>query len=336
MQWKQPKGKQIIKPEAAYIVDDMLSDPNASYIRGSGKYQHQKNGWHFAVKTGTTNDNYDGLMTAWSTKYAVATWVGYHTRNVALTSGAMELLTGPIVRGWMETAHSGLKASNWVKPAGIKTGPAFVVRSGFGTGAIFPSPANDIYPSWFQQKSGANVSQTIDKVSGKLATSCTPSSAKETVGNSNTSSFSIDRFVAGGYSAAATAQGNDDVHHCGDNPPQLSLTPSGNSIIVTASQGTHPLTGAYTSNNAGTIIVTVNGQTICSLVIDQPTLYTGTCDYTPTSNEVVPITATLTDSVLYQDVQTGTLTPVPTGGGDTTGGGTGGGPGNGHGGGGGH
>jgi hypothetical protein len=82
--------------------------------------------------------------------------------------------------------------------------------------------------------------------------------------------------------------------------------------------------------------VTVNGQTICSLVIDQPTLYTGTCDYTPTSNEVVPITATLTDSVLYQDVQTGTLTPVPTGGGDTTGGGTGGGPGNGHGGGGGH
>ncbi len=313
LQWKQPKGKEIIKPEAAYIVNDMLSDPDASYIRGSGKYHHQKNGWKFAIKTGTTNDNYDGLMTAWSTKYAVATWVGYHTRNVAIRSGAMELLTSPIVRGWMETAHSGQKAVNWNQPSGIKSQAAYIQRSGFGTGAIFPSPANDLYPSWYQQKAGTSVAQTIDKVSGKLATSCTPAAAKVTQGNSNTSSFSIDKFVAGGNTtSSAVTAGNDDVHNCTDSPPNLSLTTSGNSIILTASQGTHALLGSYTDSPASTIVVTANGQTICSLKIDQPSLYTGSCEYTPTGTEPIQLSAVLTDSVLYQDTQGGTLTPTPT------------------------
>ncbi len=54
------------------------------------------NGWDIAVKTGTTNDEYDALMTAWTTKYAVLSWVGYHTRNVALTAGLSEAVTEPI------------------------------------------------------------------------------------------------------------------------------------------------------------------------------------------------------------------------------------------------
>jgi membrane peptidoglycan carboxypeptidase len=111
-QFKQPKPKQVVKADSAYIVNDMASDPNASYLpgsctaytctslaRGGYKFQHY-NGWHFAVKTGTTNDGYDGLMTSWSTKYAVVSWVGNHTRHVTLTT-SMENLTEPLTRGWM-------------------------------------------------------------------------------------------------------------------------------------------------------------------------------------------------------------------------------------------
>ncbi|MEO6513808.1 MAG: transglycosylase domain-containing protein [Candidatus Saccharimonadales bacterium] len=311
-QWKQPNGKQVLKDEAAYIVNDMLSDPNASYLPSSFKFQHQKNGWKFAVKTGTTNDNFDGLMTSWSTKYAVATWVGNHTRNVAL-KGSMEYVTEPIVRGWMEAAHTGLKPVNWTAPPTVKTLPAFVIRSHVGIGSVEPSTNVDLFPSWYQPKNGTNVSQTIDKVSGKLATSCTPAAAKIVQDNSNTSSFSIDKFVGGGSAAAnsTSVSGNDDVHNCDDAKPQLSLTTAGNTITVTASQGTHPLSGgSYTGDGAGTIIVTANGQTICSLTIDNPAVYSGTCQYTPTGTESIQLSAVLTDSVLYQDSQSGTLTPV--------------------------
>ena len=61
-QWTQPAPNQVIKADAAFIVNSMASDPKASYLPTSYKFQQQKNGWNFAVKTGTTNDGYDGLM----------------------------------------------------------------------------------------------------------------------------------------------------------------------------------------------------------------------------------------------------------------------------------
>lgn len=310
-EWKQPKGKQAIKPDAAYIVNDMLSDPNASYLPASYKFQHQRNGWKFAVKTGTTNDNFDGLMTSWSTKYAAATWVGYHTRNKPLTAGSMEVVTEPIIRGWMEAAHQGIPAENWKQPPGVKTAPAFIIRSHVGIGSVEPSPAMDIYPSWFQSKNGTNVSQTVDKVSGKLATSCTPDLARETQNNSNTSSFSIDKFVAGGMSTN-TVTGTDDIHNCDDLDPQVTISGvSGNTIQLVASAGTHPLVGSYSQNGAGTITVTADGQTICTLTITNPSLFQGSCTYNGDSNKPVAVTATVIDSVLYSGTDSNTLEPSP-------------------------
>lgn len=312
LQWKQPKGKQAIKPDAAYIVDNMLSDPNATYLPPAYKFQHQANGWHFAVKTGTTNDNYDGLMTSWSTQYASATWVGYHTRNQALTAGSMEYVTEPITRGWMEGAHADLSANNWKQPSDIKVEPAFIIRNHVGLGSVEPSPSTDIFPSWYQAKAGATGSQTIDKVSGKLATSCTPDNAKQVLSNSNTSSFSIDKFVSGDMRSNAIT-GTDDLHNCDDAKPQLTVTTDDkNNIQLAATKGTHPLIGDYSGDGAGTIVVTADGKTVCTVAITSPDIFNGTCKYTPTSDSPVQLTATLTDSVLYQATSSGTLVPANT------------------------
>lgn len=179
-QWKQPKPHQVINQDTAYILDNMLSDPRASYLPASYKFQHW-NGWDFAVKTGTTNNNYDGLMTSWSTQWADVSWVGYHTRDKAMNGGAMEYMTEPITRNMMEMAHNGIKPINWTQPKDIKIEPAFVVTHHIDFGDIEPSPAMEIYPSWYQPKT-ANGGQRIDKVSGLLATSCTPADAIETTG----------------------------------------------------------------------------------------------------------------------------------------------------------
>lgn len=340
--WTQPKGKQIINKDTAYIVDNMLSDPNASYLPANGyKFQHY-NGWDFAVKTGTTNDNFDGLMTSWSTQYAVVSWVGYHTRNVALTAGAMEFLTEPLTRGWMEGATDMLHESpqNWQQPSDIKVEPAYIVRNHVGIGSVEPSPSTDLFPSWYQPPSGSQ-SFTVDKVSKMLATACTPADAKEFIGNSNAATFSVDQFVNGGGSSSSgfNTSSNDNVHNCSDQKPVVTVTVArqgdsgggdasqtdecgnGCTVTIAVTQGTHPLTsGSF----PGTVALSINGKVVKTFKISQGGSQTFTYDYTPSSKSgSSTFTATVTDSVLYQSTNSASASNKGTNNGDGGGGGIG-------------
>ncbi|HVW23410.1 MAG TPA: transglycosylase domain-containing protein [Candidatus Saccharimonadales bacterium] len=334
-QWTQPKAKQVVKPDAAYILNDMAADPNASYLPGSCNATsctggitkfHRFEGWHFAVKTGTTNFGFDGLMASWSPKYATVTWVGNHTRNVDIqqkTGVPMETLTEPITRGMMEFAHEGQKPENWVAPKDIKVLPAFVVRNHIHYGDVEPSPSTDLFPSWY---AGGNkskgTSQTIDKVSGLTATSCTPDLAKDTQNNANVATWNVDLWAGGkpniGTSSKTsnTTQSTDNVHNCNDSAPTVTLTApdscdassGGCTITVTASQGTHPLSGGtYTTSPAGTIDISLNGSSIgsCSIPADESAATTCSITYVPTSTGSGTLTATVVDSVLYAGTATG-------------------------------
>ncbi len=314
-------SKQVVRPDTAYIVNDMASDPNASYLPGScstttctplsrGGYKFQRdNGWHFAVKTGTTNDGYDGLMTSWSTKYAVVSWVGNHTRHVTLRT-TMETLTEPLTRGWMEAAHANLTPVNWTQPSSVKTAPAFVVRNHVHFGDIEPSPSNDLYPSWYTGNSTANANKPVDIVSNKLATSCTPTLATKTGGNSNSNSFSVDIFVGGGNGISVNPNATDDIHHCDDDRPSIDslvingqdVTGGGNvdcntvcSIETTYHAGTHPLTDARYSGvpDSGTVKLLVDGQAV------QSQSASGDTKFTYSGSGSHNISVQVIDSVLY-------------------------------------
>lgn len=338
IEYKQPKAKQVIKADTAYIVTNMASDPNASYLPGSctattctplsrGGYKfHRYNGWDFAVKTGTTNYAFDGLMTSWSTKYAVVSWVGNHTRNVALT-GPAEVLTAPLTRGWMEYAHTDQKPVNWTAPSTIKTAPAFVVRSKISrNGEVVPSPSTDIYPgNYVGNTQTKSTSQTLDKVSGKLATSCTPASAKEVQTNSNVAFWNADIFSGGrnsitsnSASASTVSTPTDDVHNCNDSPPVISLTAPNDcntscTITATITQGTHPLSDAQYPQFPGTVTFTLGGNQLYSTTVSTSPS-TVSFPYTPTASGSGSITATVTDSVLYSATASANITfePAPT------------------------
>ncbi|HLZ15261.1 MAG TPA: transglycosylase domain-containing protein [Candidatus Saccharimonadales bacterium] len=341
-EYQQPKGKQVIKQDTAYIMDNMASDPNASYLPGSctattctklsqGGYKFQRdNGWNFAVKTGTTNNGFDGLMTSWSTRFAVVSWVGNHMRNKDLTAArgaSMEQLTEPLTRGMMEAAHANLKPVNWTQPSDIKSLPAFVVRNHIHYGDIEPSPANELFPSWYVPPKGSNnASATIDLVSGKLATSCTPDLAKKVQGGANDNIFSIDIFygttASAGSDASTTA--TDDVHNCNDTKPSVTITENSAScddagkcdFTVAVTQGTDALSGgSYITAPAGTISLIIDGNTVQTVNI--PTDGGSPYDYTFSS---VPVTngqtvqAQVVDSVLYSGSDS-TTANVPTSGG---------------------
>lgn len=329
LEYKQPKADQVIKPDTAYIVNDMASDPKASYLPGSCteqnctgyKFQRYK-GWKFAVKTGTTNDGYDGLMTSWSTKYATVSWVGHHTRRVTLTT-SMERLTEPLTRGWMEYAHKDLKPVNWQQPSTVKLAQAFVVRNHVGIGSIEPSPTQDLYPGHYIGGNSGNVkqsSQAIDRVSNKLATSCTPLLAKETVYNANAASWNIDIFNGGRANIGSNTRGSssnksngatDDVHNCSDSSPTITLTTPTNcdiscTITATVTQGTHPLYDDQYPQFPGAVTFTVNGQVVnTSRVTNSPTTISFT--YRPTFNGNGTVKATVSDSVLYSASQSSNI-----------------------------
>ncbi len=303
-QWKPSEGEQVVRPESAYIVSDMLADPNASYFTNK---PHRYKGHKFSLKTGTTNDAKDGWLMGYSTQYAAGVWVGYHTRRVEMR-GFMETMTQPIWQGWMQKAHDGLQPEERQKPAGVQTLPAFVVRTHVGVGSVEPSPATDLFPSWYQQaKKASAAKRTIDVVSNKLATDCTPPRARKEITETAADSFSGDRFVNPGQGAATDAK--DDVHNCGDARPSVTLSSGGSTLIATATAGTHPLSS---SRYAGTINFLINGQTVHTAQI---TNESPTASYAPTQSGEA--TVQVIDSVLYDAASNSVTVSGPDGGGGT-------------------
>lgn len=342
-QWSQPKGKQVVNPDSAYIVDNMASDPNASYLSGScsattctGMKFHRYKGWDTAIKTGTTNYNFDGLMMNWNTKYTTGIWIGNHTRTVKFNTSP-ENITDPIMKQFMQGAIDQLgnvKPQNWIQPSDIKTASAFVFTNKY-LGQVVPSPSTDIYPSWYVGGNKSNASSAAtDKVSGKLATSCTPPLARQSgSGSGNASTWNVDLFynngtpnISGGTPSTNTGpQQTDDVHHCNsDTPPTATITaidgvPTGGTstlscpdvgscdIRIHVEQGTYDLTDSARPNFPGTLSLIVNGQTVQTQAVSSNGDYDLT--YTPAAGASgsVQIEAQITDSVLYQGTDTQTV-----------------------------
>jgi hypothetical protein len=169
-----------------------------------------------------------------------------------------------------------------------------------GIGSVEPSPATDLFPSWYENNRKKSASKkTIDIVSNKIATSCTPSRAKKTLTETDASSFSGDTYVdAGGNNSSQ----QDDVHKCSDSKPKISLSvqkqgSNSYNLVATVSQGTHPLSS---TKFPGKVSFSVNGSQIAggSFTITKP----GTViykNYKPNFNGTKTVTATVIDSVLY-------------------------------------
>ncbi len=319
-EFKQPEGKQVVKADSAYIINDMASDPNATYLGGSctetncsGSKFHRYKGWKIAIKTGTTNDQYDGLMVSFSKKITAGIWVGNHTRTEAYF-GQPENMTGPIMKQFMQTAHDSLGvADNWKQPEGLKTASAYVNRVSTGRGQKIPSASTDIFPSWYTGQKSGSTTQILDKVSNKVATSCTPDLAKLSGANSNSATWNVDVFAGGSTGSKTPVIGNDDIHNCNDAKPTVRITAVDNTVIgngtpecpalgpcsvkLFVQQGTYALTDPARVEFPGTLRLLVNGQTVATQGV------AGTGDYTLSFNAPesgsFTLNATVVDSVLY-------------------------------------
>jgi hypothetical protein len=221
----------------------------------------------------------------------------------------MEYLTEPLTRNLQEQALDSLHVSpiNWKQPADIKSLPAYVVYNHVGLGSVEPSPSTDFYPSWYVQPKSTTGNETVDKVSGKLATSCTPSLAKQNQGNNSSNIFSADIFYGGTAATTNATSGTDDVHNCNDTMPSISVTEvscddtSKCDFQVVVTQGTHALSGGtYTASPAGSVSLTDNGHVVQTVNIpnNASSPYNAQfCSVNVTNGDTIGASAV--DSVLY-------------------------------------
>lgn len=91
----KPKTTQAIRPDTAYIISDILSDPINNYLPASYDHIFTSNGSKVSVQTGVANDETVGSMVQYTNKYAVGFW--------GLATGA-----GQSIKGASETVPNQL------------------------------------------------------------------------------------------------------------------------------------------------------------------------------------------------------------------------------------
>lgn len=241
--WSDTAGKQIVDPQSAYIVADILSDTKASAALGTYAAKNIP-GVKTATKTGTSDKGgnaKDLWMMSYNPVLTMGVWLG--NPDTTILKNGTSSLGSPIVASTMKaaadvyTSEGRYTANQWyTQPAGIQ-------RIG-----------GEVYPSWWSKNQGqTNTKLTFDKVSKKKATSCTPDGAKVELDVLKTTDpvTKQDSYanVPDGYIATA----DDDRHQCSDTQPVISgISFNGNTVNFTVTKGTFDL------DPAG-ITVTIDG-----------------------------------------------------------------------------
>jgi len=117
-EYQPPVAEQVISPQHAYLITDILAD-NAARAPVFGRDNVLKLSRPAAAKTGTTDDWRDSWTMGYTPDLAVGVWVGNADsspmKNVPGSRGA-----GPIWHNFMERALADQPASQFPRPEGIE------------------------------------------------------------------------------------------------------------------------------------------------------------------------------------------------------------------------
>lgn len=246
--WKD-ESKNVIDPQVAYIITDILADPQASAaLHGYGALTVP--GVRTATKTGTSDRDSkpkDLWISTYSPVLSMSMWLGNSDTS---TIGSVNSAYGmPVVRNVMQFAHQEVYAKDgrwnsnmWFnRPGGLQ------------------QVGRELYPSWWNKSQGRSSEKlTFDRVSKKKATQCTPDGAREEIDVFK----SIDPITKSpvytapdGYDATK----EDDVHDCSDAKPKIS------GISVSGGSGDSYTIEFNVSNgkfSLATVDVLVDGRTV--------------------------------------------------------------------------
>lgn len=286
--------KQVLDPQSAYIVSEILADSRArAGLNGGRDYitELNKMGVKVSVKTGTSDININNKPYSkdlWTVGYtpalSMAVWLGNNdSKPLNLNRGystipamLLDHVLASATKYYIDAGKA--KASDWfTQPAGIQ------------------KINGELFPSYYNKSTATSTAEiTFDRVSKKKATSCTPARAqvKIAVTKSTDPVSKQDILVAtDGYDPNA----DDDAHSCDDAKPAINVSVSADGKTINASVAK----GKFDITN---LEIRVNDQVIASPA------YAGSNTFaipnTAGTSRSFTVTATVIDSGYYEGVDT--------------------------------
>ncbi|HEY1074965.1 MAG TPA: PBP1A family penicillin-binding protein [Patescibacteria group bacterium] len=173
-EWKD-SSKQVLKPEIAYEVSEMLADVNAKRATfGSAVNLLSVSGHAVASKTGTTNDFKDALTVGYTPSISVGVWAGNNNGD-EMEHGGGSTAAAPIWHDFMLKVLSGKPNEPFSRPNTISEITVDMLSG------KKPTPASgqlikDLFAPWQLPTKDDDVHQVIKvcKSNGLLATDATP------------------------------------------------------------------------------------------------------------------------------------------------------------------
>lgn len=150
-----PRPEQVIDPEVARIISDILADNEArAPLFGLNSSLNFGGNYDVAAKTGTTNDSRDGWLVGYSPSIVTGVWSG-NNDNSPMSKGST--VSAPAWQEFMSFALARRPNKRFIPPA---------------------TPPDDLKPVLRGVWEGNDII-VLDRISGKLATDLTPPETRE-------------------------------------------------------------------------------------------------------------------------------------------------------------
>ncbi len=174
-EYTRPQVRDVLSPQLAYLMDDILSDNQARIATfGVNNKLHFEDGRPVAAKTGTTDNWKDAWTIGFTPQYVTGVWVG-NSDNSSMERVPGSLGAAPIWHDFMEAILKDEPVEKFTRPPGIVEAEVCPV-SGMLPTEHCPPPVKEIFIEGTEPTQYCTVHQAfrINKETGKLATVYTP------------------------------------------------------------------------------------------------------------------------------------------------------------------
>jgi penicillin-binding protein 1A len=172
------KPEAVLSPQTAYLITDILKD-----VVRRGTATRLRVGHPLAAKTGTTTNNRDAYLVAYTPDIVVSFWMGHDLPKLGVIQGGSGT-TMPFMNAILSGVLKGKNPRDFTKPAGISGPISICNKSGLRPGKFCPPECivSEIFPSSQvpQATCDLHIELNICSASGLLAGEGCPEEGIET------------------------------------------------------------------------------------------------------------------------------------------------------------